>query len=75
MEGKAISLEQVPDKTFADKLIGYGIAIEPKSGIVVFLINRKIVHVFETKHAIAMQTNSGVELLIHVGLDTVKMNG
>lgn len=74
-EGRAVSLEQVPDKTFADRLMGDGIAIDPTSGIVVAPVSEKIVHIFETKHAIAMQTYSGIELLIHIGIDTVKMNG
>lgn len=75
MEGKAISIEEVPDKTFAAKLLGEGVAIEPETGIVVSPVDGEIVQLFETKHAIAIKTESGIELLIHVGIDTVKMNG
>lgn len=75
MRGRVIPLEQVPDKTFADKLLGDGIAIEPEDGLVVAPVDGKIALVFETKHAVAIQTDSGVELLIHVGIDTVKMKG
>ncbi|MBC2581797.1 sucrose-specific PTS transporter subunit IIBC [Clostridium sp. DJ247] len=75
MKGKAISLGEVPDKTFADKMLGDGIAIEPEDGVLVAPADGKISLVFETKHAIAMVTDSGAEILMHVGLDTVKMNG
>lgn len=75
IKGKAMSLKEVPDKTFANKLLGDGIAIEPEDGVVVAPADGKISLVFETKHAVAIQTNSGAEILIHVGIDSVKMNG
>ncbi|EOD01118.1 sucrose-specific PTS transporter subunit IIBC [Caldisalinibacter kiritimatiensis] len=75
MRGKAISIEEVPDNTFANKFLGDGIAIEPEDGLVVAPVDGTIAHIFETKHAIAIKTETGVELLIHVGIDTVKMNG
>jgi sucrose PTS system EIIBCA or EIIBC component len=75
MKGKAILLKEVPDKTFANKLLGDGIAIEPEDGVVVAPADGRISLVFETKHAVALETDSGAEILIHVGIDSVKMNG
>lgn len=75
MKGRVIPLEEVPDKTFADKLLGEGIAIEPTDGKVVSPVSGTIHHLFETKHAVTIKTDKGAELLIHVGIETVKMNG
>lgn len=75
MKGKIIALEEVPDKTFAEGLVGEGIAIDPEDGTVVSPVDGTITHVFETKHAIAIKAESGIELLIHVGIETVKMQG
>lgn len=75
MKGNVVPLTEVPDKTFANKLVGDGIAIEPEEGVVIAPVDGKVSLVFETKHAIALETDSGVEILIHVGIDSVKMNG
>lgn len=75
MRGRVIPLEEVPDKTFANKVLGEGIAIEPADGKVVSPASGTISHLFETKHAVAIKTDKGAELLIHVGIETVKMNG
>lgn len=75
ISGKVLQLKEVPDQTFADELLGKGIAVEPEDGIVVSPVTGTIVHLFETKHAIAIKTKSGMEILIHIGIDTVKMNG
>ncbi|PRR81523.1 sucrose-specific PTS transporter subunit IIBC [Clostridium vincentii] len=75
MKGEAVSIEDMPDKTFADKLLGDGIAINPTDGTVVSPVDGTIALVYETKHAIAIITESGVEVLLHIGIDTVKMNG
>ncbi|WPC44483.1 sucrose-specific PTS transporter subunit IIBC [Clostridium sp. JS66] len=75
MKGKSIDLTEVPDKTFAAKLLGEGMAIDPEDGVVVSPIEGKIAHLFETKHAVAIESKSGIEILIHIGIDTVKMNG
>lgn len=73
--GKAISLKNVPDKTFSEELLGKGIAVDPEDGVVVSPVDGSITLVFDTKHAIAIKTNDGIEVLIHIGVDTVKMNG
>ncbi len=75
IKGNAIPLGEVPDKTFADELLGKGIAIDPEDGLVVSPVDGTIVHIFETKHAIAIKTEDGLEILIHIGIDTVKMEG
>lgn len=75
LKGKAVSLSEVPDPTFRDKLMGEGIAIMPEEGLLLSPVEGKVSLVFDTKHAIALKTKSGIEVLIHVGIDTVKMNG
>jgi sugar PTS system EIIA component len=75
LTGKIVSIEEVPDPTFAQKMMGDGIAIEPTEGVVVSPVDGEIVQFFHTKHAIGIQSESGAEILIHVGLETVNMNG
>lgn len=75
IEGEAVDITKVSDPTFADKLMGEGIAIIPTDGEVVAPIDGTIELVFDTKHAISMTSKEGVEVLIHVGLDTVGLNG
>lgn len=73
--GRMMSLEEVPDETFAQKIIGEGFAIDPTEGVVRAPFDGKVVQVFRTGHAIGIVSNEGVEVLIHIGIDTVKMNG
>ncbi|MBU3161536.1 sucrose-specific PTS transporter subunit IIBC [Clostridium frigoris] len=73
--GNVVLLKDVPDKTFSDELLGKGIAVDPVDGIVVSPVDGTVVCLFETKHAIAIKTSDGMEILIHIGIDTVKMNG
>lgn len=73
--GNAMSLKKVPDKTFAEELLGKGIAVDPEDGVVVAPVDGSITLMFDTKHAVAIKTSDGVEVLIHIGIDTVKMNG
>ncbi|MBU3182053.1 sucrose-specific PTS transporter subunit IIBC [Clostridium psychrophilum] len=75
VNGNVILLKDVPDKTFSDGLLGNGIAVDPIDGIVVSPVDGTVVCLFETKHAIAIKTSDGLEILIHIGIDTVKMNG
>jgi PTS system glucose-specific IIA component len=75
LSGKIVSIEEVPDPTFAQKMMGDGIAIEPIEGVVVSPVDGEIVQFFHTKHAIGIQSQAGAEILIHVGLETVSMNG
>ncbi|HMR48234.1 MAG TPA: beta-glucoside-specific PTS transporter subunit IIABC [Arachnia sp.] len=75
MTGTVIPLSEVPDPVFAGGALGEGIAIRPTSGEVVSPVDGTIATVFRTGHAVAIKTDSGVEILIHVGLDTVKLDG
>ena len=73
--GKADSIERAPDDAFAGKLLGDGAVVEPVIKEVVAPEDGEIVFIFDTKHAIGFLTDSGISLLIHVGIDTVKLNG
>jgi sugar PTS system EIIA component len=73
--GRVVPLEEVPDPVFAEKMMGDGVAIEPSDDTIVSPIDAEIVQVFETKHAIGLKTEMGLELLVHVGLDTVNLKG
>src|SRR5690554_148418 len=73
--GEVIELEEVPDPVFSEKMMGDGLAIIPTEGKVVAPCDGKIIHVFPTKHAMGMLTKEGIELLIHIGLETVNLKG
>jgi PTS system glucose-specific IIA component len=75
LTGRIFSLENVPDPVFSQKMMGEGFAIEPTNGEVVAPIDGEIVQLFHTKHAIGLKTENGAEIIIHVGLETVAMEG
>lgn len=75
MSGSVLALEKVPDGTFASGLLGQGVAIIPATGKVIAPFSGEVASLFQTKHAIGLLSDSGIELLIHVGIDTVKLNG
>ncbi|MFD1386269.1 beta-glucoside-specific PTS transporter subunit IIABC [Oceanobacillus oncorhynchi subsp. oncorhynchi] len=75
LEGNIIPLQEVSDPTFAEGLLGKGIAVEPTNGEVVAPFNGTIESLFQTKHAIGLRSEQGLELLIHIGLDTVNLEG
>ena len=75
IDGKIIPLTEVPDQVFAQGMMGQGFAIAPTGNSVYSPIDGKIVSIFPTKHAIGLVTDTGVEILIHVGVDTVKLKG
>lgn len=75
IEGNAISLEEVGDGVFSEGMLGKGVAIEPTVGRAVSPVDGVISTVFDTKHAVGLTSDNGVEVLIHIGLDTVKLNG
>jgi sugar PTS system EIIA component len=75
LDGEAIPLEEVPDPVFAQKMMGDGLAIIPKNGKVVSPVNGKVVQIFPTNHAVGLVSEEGLEILIHIGLETVELNG
>ncbi|WP_404432656.1 PTS glucose transporter subunit IIA [Sutcliffiella horikoshii] len=75
LSGRVAELGEVPDPTFSQKMMGDGLAIVPTEGEVVSPVDGEIVQFFHTKHAIGIRSLSGAEILIHVGLETVSMNG
>ncbi len=73
--GKAIALEQVPDPVFSQKIIGDGMAVIPEEGKIVSPVTGEVVSVADTLHAFGFRSDEGVELLVHVGLETVALKG
>ncbi len=75
VKGNAIAQKDIPDETFASGVLGNGIGIDPSEGLVAAPFDGEISSVVETRHAVGISSADGIELLIHVGMDTVKMNG
>ncbi len=73
--GNIIPLEKVPDPVFSEKIMGDGIAIEPSEGKILSPIDGKIATIFPTNHAIGLVNKEGLEILIHIGIDTVELKG
>lgn len=73
--GRLIAMEDVNDETFRNKVLGDGVAIKPEAGAVYAPVNGTVASVFETKHAICLVSDAGEEILIHIGIDTVNLNG
>ncbi|SFD04834.1 PTS sugar transporter subunit IIA [Clostridium uliginosum] len=75
VSGKSIPLSEVPDPVFAQKMAGDGLAINPTGDTIVAPADGELTLVFNTKHAFAMTLENGVELLVHIGIDTVSLKG
>ncbi|MDP0876019.1 PTS N-acetyl glucosamine transporter subunit IIABC [Klebsiella variicola] len=73
--GDVVALEQVPDEAFASKAVGDGIAVKPTSNIVVAPAAGAVVKIFNTNHAFCLETNNGAEIVVHMGIDTVALEG
>lgn len=73
--GNTIDLSAVPDQVFSEKLAGDGIAIDPTGDIIVAPADGELSLVFKTMHAFAMTLSNGAEILVHIGIDTVSLNG
>lgn len=75
INGKVIELKEVPDEAFAQKMVGDGCAIEPDKGIICSPVDGQLMNIFPTNHAIIFETIDGLEMIIHFGIDTVKLEG
>ena len=75
VNGAIIPLEEVPDPVFSQKMMGEGIAILPSEGGVYSPVDGTVILIASTKHAVGIRANDGTEILIHVGLETVALNG
>ncbi len=75
VNGRVIPLSKVSDETFASEMLGATVAVEPADGRIVSPCDGEVINIFETGHAVCIATKSGGELLIHVGVDTVKLEG
>jgi len=74
-DGQVIELEQVKDPVFSQKMMGDGFAVEPANGNIVSPVSGTVSSVFPTKHALGLVTEAGLEVLVHIGLDTVSLEG
>lgn len=75
MTGRLLPIDEVPDEVFAQKMMGDGFAIEPSDGVVVSPVDGEIVNLFPTRHALGIRAENGCEVLVHIGIDTVKLEG
>lgn len=74
-DGQVVNLSEVPDPVFSEKILGDGLAIIPESSEIFSPVNGKIIQVFDTKHAYSILSDDGLEILVHIGLNTVELNG
>ena len=76
LSGRILPVEEVPDAVFAEKMVGDGVAIEPSGGdLILAPIDGKVEKIFDTNHAFSIVTESGIELFVHFGIDTVQLEG
>lgn len=73
--GRVIDLSEVPDQVFAQKIAGDGVGIDPTGDIIVAPANGVIALIFKTNHAFAMTLDNGIEILVHIGIDTIELQG
>lgn len=75
LSGEIVKIEDVPDVVFAEKIVGDGVAIKPTGNKIVAPINGTIGKIFETNHAFSIESDNGIELFVHFGIDTVELKG
>ena len=75
LSGEIVNIEDVPDVVFAEKIVGDGIAIKPTGNKMVAPVDGTIGKIFETNHAFSIESDSGIELFVHFGIDTVELKG
>ena len=75
LAGHVVALGEVKDEVFSQKILGDGVAVCPSSGVLCAPVDGRVVQVFESGHAVTMLSDEGVELLLHIGIDTVSLRG
>lgn len=75
LSGEIVNIEDVPDVVFSEKIVGDGIAIRPNGDTIVSPVNGTIGKIFETNHAFSIESEDGIELFVHFGIDTVELKG
>jgi PTS system glucose-specific IIA component len=75
VNGKSLNIASVPDAVFSSKILGDGIAFEPDDGIIYSPVDGHVASLFPTKHGIGILSNEGIEILIHIGVDTLHLKG
>ncbi|MGL4735573.1 MAG: PTS glucose transporter subunit IIA [Enterovibrio sp.] len=75
LSGEIVNIEDVPDVVFAEKIVGDGVAIKPTGNKMVAPVNGTIGKIFETNHAFSIESEDGIELFVHFGIDTVELKG
>mgnify|MGYP002649331276 CR=1 FL=1 len=75
ISGEYVAIEDIPDPVFAQKMMGDGFAVEPANGNIVSPVSGTVSSIFPTKHALGLVTEAGLEVLVHIGLDTVSLEG
>jgi glucose PTS system EIICBA or EIICB component len=75
LKGEILSLSRVPDDTFSQKMMGEGVCIDPAEGKIYSPCDGEVAVIFKTNHAVSILADNGAEILVHIGIDTVKMNG
>lgn len=75
LSGEIVNIEDVPDVVFSEKIVGDGVAIRPNGDTIVAPVNGTIGKIFETNHAFSIESDDGVELFVHFGIDTVELRG
>lgn len=75
LSGEIVNIEDVPDVVFSEKIVGDGIAIRPSGDVIVSPVNGTIGKIFETNHAFSIESDDGIELFVHFGIDTVELKG
>jgi glucose-specific phosphotransferase system IIA component len=75
LDGRIIPLEEIPDEAFASKIIGDGLGLEPTGDTIYAPCDADDISIFDTNHAVSFETKNGLELIVHFGIDTVKLDG
>lgn len=75
VNGRCFNISEIPDPTFAEKMLGDGFGFESKDGVIYAPVSGEIATIFPTKHAVIIQTQEGLEVLLHIGIETVALKG